>query len=216
MVYHKLIKNFVASFLGIAGIGTLMRFPGIAQAKLISASSHNSSQSILAQNQPTTNSRSENTTPNSRATNSSSSLSSLDNEFMTKAAQSDMTEIQTSKLALQKSQDPTVKSFAQQMIKDHTNSSQQLKQIARSKGFTLPTSIGSDNQALLTKLRNTSGQTFNRAYMQGQIQAHTKTEAEYQKYIKQGQDSDLQAFANKVSPIVSEHLQMAQKDVARL
>jgi putative membrane protein len=218
MVYHKLIKNFVASFLGIAGMGTLMSFPGIAQAKLISDLSHNSSQSILAQNQPTTNSPSENTTPppNSRTTNSSSSLSPLDKEFMTKAAQSDLTEIQTSKLALQKSQDPTVRAFAQQMIKDHTNSSQQLKQIARSKGFTLPTSIGSDNQALLTKLRNTSGQNFNRAYMQGQIQAHTKTEAEYQKYIKKGQDSDLQAFANKVSPIVSEHLQMAQKDVARL
>jgi putative membrane protein len=230
MLYQKkLIKRFVTSFLGVAGISTLISVPGLAQAGL----SHNSSQSILAQNQPTTNTPSVNTTstpgvmnsspsesttpvPNTPRTNSQSSLSALDKEFMTKAAQSDMTEIQTSKLALQKSQDKTVRAFAQKMIKDHTNSSDQLKQIAKNKGFTLPKTIGSDNQALLTKLKNTSGQNFNRAYMQGQIQAHTKTQAEYQKYIRQGQDSDLQAFANKISPIVGEHLQMAQRDVANL
>ncbi|MBO3461360.1 MAG: DUF4142 domain-containing protein [Aetokthonos hydrillicola CCALA 1050] len=204
--------------MGVASISALIGFPKLAQADFRSSFSDSSTQSILAQNTPGTMSEpSSGTTSAPNTTNSgSSSLSALDKEFMTKAAQSDNTEIQISKLALQKSQDKTVRNFAQEMIRDHTNSSNQLKQIAERKGFTLPKGVGADNQALVTGLKNTSGSQFNRAYMQGQIQAHTKTEAEYQKYIKQGQDPDLQAFANKISPIVAEHLQMAQKNVAQL
>jgi len=216
MIYHKrLIKKFVGSFLGVAGISAFIGFPGIAQAKF-NGFSNRSSQSIIAQSTPDTTSPSPGVTSAPDTTNSSSSLSALDKEFMTKAAQSDMTEIQTSKLALQRSQDKTVRNFAQEMIHDHTDSTTQLKQIAKRKGFTLPKSIGSDNQALLTKLKNTSSSNFNRAYMQAQVQAHTKTQAEFQKYLQQGQDPDLQAFANKISPIVAEHLQMAQKDIAQL
>ena len=231
MLYHKrLIKKFVGSFLGVAGVSTFIGFPGLAQANF-NGSSNSSSQSILAQSTPGTNSPSGDatstpgtmdsspsggTTSAPSTTNSSPSLSALDKEFMTKAAQSDMTEIQTSKLALQKSQDKTVTDFAHHMIQDHTDSSQQLMQIAKAKGFTLPKDVGQDNRPLLTKLKQTSGKNFNRAYLQGQVQAHTKTQAEYQKYLKQGQDPDLQAFASKISPIVAEHLQMAQKDVAGL
>ncbi len=216
MLYHKkLIKKFVGSLLGVAGISAFIGFPGIVQAKF-NGFSKSSNQSILAQSTPDTASPSPSVTSAPSTTNSSSSLSTLDKEFMTKAAQSDMTEIRTSKLALQRSQDKTVRNFAQKMIRDHTDSTTQLKQIAKRKGFTLPKSIGSDNQALLTKLKNTSSSNFNRAYMEAQVQAHTKTQAEFQKYLQQGQDPDLQAFANKISPIVAEHLQMAQKDIAHL
>ena len=241
--HNSLIKKVVGSFIGVAGISTFIGFPGLAQANF-NGSANSSSQSILAQSTPgtstpsggamtpapdTTNSSpsanpsgtmdsspSGGTTSAPGTTNSSPSLSALDKEFMTKAAQSDITEIQTSQLALQKSQDKTVRAFAQDMIQAHTDSSQQLMQIAKAKGFTLPKDVGPDNRPLLTKLKQISGKNFNRAYMQGQVQAHTKTQAEYQKYLKQGQDPDLQAFASKISPVVAEHLQMAQKDVAKL
>ena len=205
------MKKFLSSFLGVAGVSALIGFPGMAQAYLQQGSSNNSSKSIIAQNTPDTT---PSATPGS--TNSNPSLSALDKEFMTKAAQSDTTEIQTSELALKKSKDKAVKDFAQHMIKDHTNSTQELKQIASTKGFTLPKGVGSENKPLLTKLQQTSGKSFDRGYIQGQIQAHTKTLAEYQKYIKQGQDPDLQAFAKKIAPIVAEHRQMAQKTATSL
>ena len=216
----SLLKKLVGSFLGIAGISAFIGFPKLAQANFPSNLSEGSHQSILAQDTPgtagTMSSPSSGATSAPNTTNSSSSLSALDKEFMTKAAQSDNTEIQTSKLALRKSQDKTVRNFAQEMIRDHTNSTKQLKQIAQRKGFTLPKDVGADNQPLVTQLKNISGSQFNIAYMEGQVQAHRKTQAEYQKYIQQGQDQDLQAFANKISPIVAEHLQMAQKDTAQL
>lgn len=85
-----------------------------------------------------------------------------------------MTEIQTSQLAPQRSQNKAVRNFAQQMIAEHANSSKQLAQIAKTKNLTLPKDIGPDNKALLTKLTKITGSNFDRAYMQGQVQGHQK------------------------------------------
>ena len=201
----KTIQKIVGGFLGVASASVFI-VPGLAQANLNSHNSNTSKQSILAQTSSPGDTMS---APNSRT-----STSSLDTEFITKAAQSDMTEIQTSQLALQKSKNKSVRDFAQMMIKQHTESSRQLKPIAMSKKVMLPKDIGSENTALLTSLKKVSGSKFDQAYMQGQVQAHTKTQAEYQKYLDQGQDPQLKAFATKISPLVAQHLQMAQKMVA--
>lgn len=209
--HTKTIQKILGGFLGVASASVFI-IPALAQA-------NTSKQSILAQmspsggtmSAPTTNS-SPNSNPSTR--NSSPSTTSLDTEFITKAAQSDMTEIQTSQLALQKSKNKSVRDYAQMMIKHHTESSKELKPIAQSKRVPLPTTIGPENTALLTSLKKVNGSKFDQAYMQGQVQAHTKTQAEYQKYLDQGQDPQLRAFATKISPVVAQHLQMAQKMVA--
>ncbi len=143
-----------------------------------------------------------------------SSVSRLDRQFVMKAAQSDMTEIKTSQLALQRSQNPKVRQFAQMMIDQHTQSSNKLKPIAAQKGVTLPTSLGKANTALLTQLTKQSGTQFDQAYMKGQVQSHQKTEALYQRELQQGQDSDVKSFATQVLPIVQEHLRMADSMIS--
>lgn len=202
--HNKTIKNIIGAFLGVASVSALINLPGLVQAKL------NSSQSI-AQMSPNGGTMS---APGSTNSNPGANTT-LDREFITKAAQSDMTEIQTSQLALQKSQTKAVRDFAQEMIREHTNSSKELKPIAMSKNVTLPKDIGPENKALLASLRKVNGKNFDRAYMQGQVQAHTKTLAEYQKYLEQGQDQQLKPFAAKISPIVAHHLQMAQSMIAK-
>jgi putative membrane protein len=214
MLNHtKGFKKIIGSFLGIAAF---ISIPGLAQANLNSVN-NTSSQYILAQSTPMPRSPSSNESSpsNPDRTNSDPTLSTLDAEFMTKAAQSDLTEIQTSQLALKKSRNRAVRNYAQQMIKQHTASSKKLAAIAKAKNFTLPTALDPENQALLTKLQRVSGNSFNQAYMQGQTLAHQKTLAEYQKYLKEGEDPDLRGFANQISPLVAHHLQMAQKMTAR-
>ena len=218
---RKTIQKIVGGFLGVASASVFI-VPGLAQANLNSSNSNTSKQSILAQmSSPggSTSAPSRNSTPpggtmSAPSRNTTPSSSSLDTEFITKAAQSDMTEIQTSQLALQKSKNKSVRDYAQMMIKHHTESSKELKPIAQSKKVKLPTTLGAENAALLTSLKKVSGSQFDQAYMQGQVQAHTKTDAEYQKYLNQGQDPQLKAFASKIEPLVAQHLQMAQKIVA--
>jgi putative membrane protein len=188
----KTIKKLIVASIGIVSASALVCLPGIAQ------------------------NRQETMSPSSGSMSGSmSSVSKLDRDFMTKAAQSDMTEIQTSQLALQKSQNREIRDYAQKMIQQHTNSSKELMQIAQSKGVTLPKDVGSKNQPLVSKLSKLSGQEFDRAYMQGQIQSHQKTLNEYQAYLQKGQQQELIAFANKIAPLVSQHLEMAQGMVAQ-
>ena len=50
-------------------------------------------------------------------------------------------EVRLSQLALRQSSDPAVKQLAQQMVDDHTKANDALRQVAESKGFTLPPSM---------------------------------------------------------------------------
>ncbi|MUG92931.1 DUF4142 domain-containing protein [Scytonema sp. UIC 10036] len=193
--------------MGVAGISAIIVFPTIGQANTNSDTFKNSEQFILAQKTPGT------TSPAPGSTNRTGSQANINQEFATQARQSDLLEIQTSQLALQRAKSPEVRNFAQRMIKEHTNSSQQLTKIAQQKGYKLPTTLGDANRALLTQLTNASGTNFDQAYMQGQVTAHTKTLANYQNYISNGTDAELKAFANKVAPVVAEHLKMAQSMV---
>lgn len=162
---------------------------------------------------PTTSSPSQ-TNPKSeqRGTNS---VNTVDRQFATKAAQSDMTEIKTSQLALRKSKNPQVLSYAREMIQAHTDSTNQLKPIAARLNLAMPKSLGSENQALVNRLSRLSGNQFDRAYRTGQAQGHAKTQAAFETELQQGQNSDLKAFASEILPVVTMHLQMIQKVTAR-
>jgi hypothetical protein len=70
-----------------------------------------------------------------------SSLSSSDRNFIMKAAQGGMAEVELGQLASQRASDPQVKQFAERMVADHGKANDQLKQIASSKNVTLPTDV---------------------------------------------------------------------------
>lgn len=206
-------SKFFTAGVGFLGTIALTAASGVAQM----APSTNNSDAPMRTGDPGATMQPQGSTqapPHSTASPQRSSLSAIDRQFIIRAAQSDMTEIRTSRLALQRSQNTQVRQYAQHMINQHTQSSNQLKPIAQKKGVTLPKSIGAPNQALYTQLSKLSGSQFDQAYMKGQLAAHTRTEAEYRREVQQGSDPAVKAFASKVLPIVAEHRQMAQGMVA--
>src|ERR1700722_10652830 len=72
-------------------------------------------------------------------------------DFVAEAAQSDMFEIQSSKLASSKMRGD-VQSFANQMVTDHTKTTIQLKGLALSAKIPLPTTMVSSQQNMLDEL----------------------------------------------------------------
>ena len=75
------------------------------------------------------------------AQNNTTTSATADNEvthFIKKAAMMDMKEIKAGKMAQEKAVNPQVRSFGEMMVKDHTNSSAELKTIAGRKNITLP------------------------------------------------------------------------------
>src|SRR5438309_962383 len=75
-------------------------------------------------------------------------------DFVKEAAISDLFEIESSKLAVDKGDEAT-KAFAQQMITDHTKTSSELKAaVAGDPKDPIPTAVDSSHQSKLDKLRN--------------------------------------------------------------
>lgn len=134
-----------------------------------------------------------------------------DAKFVMKASQSDLAEIQMSKLAEQNAQSPAVKEFARKMVEDHTKSSQELMQIVQKSGHTPAKEIGEEHQQMATKLKDMKGQDFDRQYMMGQLKAHKMAIQLFQSAAQNAQDQQIKAFATKTLPVIQHHAQMAQQ-----
>jgi putative membrane protein len=128
--------------------------------------------------------------------------------FVTKAAQGGLTEVAVSKAAAASSQDPKVKQFAEQMVRDHSKANDELSSLAKSKGLQVPTSLDAEHQAIVQKLSNKKGAEFDAAYTKQMKEDHAKTVALFQSAAKSS-DSDLAAFAKKTLPTLMEHKRLA-------
>jgi putative membrane protein len=128
--------------------------------------------------------------------------------FVKQAAQGGLTEVAVSKAAAANSQDPKIRQFADQMVRDHSKANDELADIAKSKGWELPTSLDSEHQAIVQKLSNKKGAEFDAAYSKQMKEDHAKTVALFQSATKSS-DADIAAFAKKTLPTLSEHKRMA-------
>ncbi|WFU12734.1 DUF4142 domain-containing protein (plasmid) [Rhizobium sp. CB3090] len=132
-------------------------------------------------------------------------------DFVNEAARSDMFEIESSKLALERADDAT-KSFAKQMITDHQKTTTQLKQLVTSGKVKapLPTAMSSPQQKMLNKLKSLQGDDFTKQYHSDQVSAHKEAVDLFKRYGNKGQNADLKTWAATTRPALEHHLQMAQ------
>ncbi|MDB5775217.1 MAG: hypothetical protein JWP38_1350 [Herbaspirillum sp.] len=139
-------------------------------------------------------------------------LASKDKRFMTDAAEAGNAEINGSKLALEKSANPSVKDFAEMMVGDHTTASDELKKLAASKNVTLPDGPSAMQKAKIAVLGKLSGAQFDREYASViGVSAHTDAVKLFQKASTGAQDADVKQFAAKILPTLQHHLEMAKK-----
>jgi putative membrane protein len=131
-------------------------------------------------------------------------------DFVKEAATGDMFEIESSKLAQQKTEGP-VKDFATQMITDHTKTSADLSSQARTMNISLPTTLDGSLQTKLDKLRTLNGPDFEKAYMDDQVSAHKDAISLFERYGKGGDSTSLRSWAVTTLPTLQHHLEMAQK-----
>ncbi|TRM53439.1 DUF4142 domain-containing protein [Achromobacter sp. LC458] len=139
-----------------------------------------------------------------------SKLDSKDRDFLENAAQSGHMEVEGSKLALQKSQNAEIKSFAQKMIDDHGKAGQKLASLAKSKGYDAPTEPSLMQQAKLKTL-GMRDDGFDKAYAEGVgVSAHEDAVKLFEDASKNAKDPEVKQFAAETLPILQQHLQMAK------
>jgi putative membrane protein len=134
-----------------------------------------------------------------------------DQKFAMMAAQTDIAELQVSNMALQKSNSDEVKKLAQKLIDDHTKTTDAMKQIASTKGMTLPTETDPKHKVLAKKLESESGDQFDKDYLAANVSDHHKVVAAFQKESQDGKDPDIKGFATQYLPAIQEHTQMLEQ-----
>lgn len=136
--------------------------------------------------------------------------------FLKKAAMAGMAEIALGKLAEQKASSPAVKSFAREMVADHTQANAELAALAKQKGYELPTQLDEKTLATEAELRKLSGAEFDQAYMAQMTKDHDKVVEAFENASKSSTDDDVKAFAAKTLPTLQGHLEQARQTRASL
>lgn len=142
-------------------------------------------------------------------------VTATDKDLMRKLAFSNISEIATANLALKKTSNPMVKTFAQHMIDDHTKASEELKTLAQRKNVALPTEPDPQHSAASKKMALMSGSAFDQIYIhEAGVVDHRATLHLLQNIGAHATDIDLKALAQKLTPTVVAHLDMVQKEKA--
>ena len=136
--------------------------------------------------------------------------------YVANAGASDLYEMQSSQIALQKSQNASVRQFAQMMITDHTQTTQTVMAAAQAAGMTPPPPMLMPMQAdMIAQLQSANGADFDRMYLSQQVQAHQMALALHSNYMKHGDTPQLRQAASSAVPIVRMHLDRV-KSLARM
>jgi putative membrane protein len=133
--------------------------------------------------------------------------------YVQMAASSDMYEIQSSQIALSKAQNPLVRQFAQMMVTDHTNTTQQLMAASQAAGLPPMTPMMMPMHArMVSELQAApGGASFDNLYARQQLMAHQQALALHSNYAARGDTPALRAVAANATPVVRRHLDLVRR-----
>ncbi|MEV4607217.1 DUF4142 domain-containing protein [Neorhizobium sp. LMR1-1-1.1] len=147
----------------------------------------------------------------STGVNSALGVAPKTEDFIMEASASDVFEIESSKLALQKGNDAT-KGFAQQMVTDHEKTTAELRALLASgkvQGNPVAT-LTEDFKEEVDELAKLDGDNFSEEYIDDQVEAHEDAVDLFKRYAEGGENAELKAWAAKTRPALEHHYQMAQ------
>ncbi|MCU0549936.1 MAG: DUF4142 domain-containing protein [Leptolyngbya sp. Prado105] len=136
----------------------------------------------------------------------------IDVSFANEAAQAGVGNIMLGQLALRRSNNQTVRNFAQAEIQEQQGISADLNRIAPRIGVTLPTTPAARFQAIMSRLSQLSGTQFDTAYLdEGGVNAHLEVAALFQRETAFGRNPELVSVANRSLPTINQHFTIASQ-----
>jgi putative membrane protein len=176
----------------------------------------NSNKAATSDKESSTNQPPAGAASSATASSSSSTSANADQDFIANAAKGNRAEVTLGKMVASKTKDPSVRQFAQQMVKDHTTALNELTQLAQSKNITLPEGLPDDATALQSKLSSASGKALDKDYMDSMVDDHKKDVSEFQDASQNAKDPDVKQWAAKTLPTLQAHLQKAEQIDAKV
>nr|WP_244106451.1 DUF4142 domain-containing protein [Burkholderia anthina] len=134
----------------------------------------------------------------------------IDAEFVDKASIVGRTQLQASQLALDRSSNPDVKTFARRMVDDHGRIAVALRRLGVQKGVPVQARMLVD--PAVSALRTKHGRAFDTGYVElAGPHAHEDLIRLYEAEAHGGRDPQLRAFAADTLPTLKAHLTAARQ-----
>jgi putative membrane protein len=130
-------------------------------------------------------------------------------EFINVAAQSDEFQRQAGQIAIDRATSPDVRQLAQDLVNEHTKSTQSLTEAAQKGGQTPPpssVSLSEEQKMMLDKLRKADSKEFDALYLLQQAKVHHNALGLMQGYAANGSNSSLKQTATNSAPVIQQHL----------
>jgi putative membrane protein len=143
--------------------------------------------------------------------NSALGVAPTTEDFVAQASMSDMFEIESSKLAVERS-DVATKTFAEQMIQGHQKTTAELKALVDGGKVKIApaTAMSGDQKDSIEAMKKLQGADFIAQYHDDQVEAHEDAVDLFKRYADGGENADLKAWAAKTVPDLEHHLKMAE------
>ena len=140
------------------------------------------------------------------------SLSPVDYAFIGQTNQGNQYQIESGKVVLTSTTDPSVKSYAAQMVPSHEEVQQRLTRLLQRKNVTPPPTslLASSFRAETDLLTSASGVSRDAIYVREQVAYQVGNDELYRWEIANGTDAQLKAFAKVVLVEVDKHLAIAK------
>ena len=142
--------------------------------------------------------------------------------FVENAATGDLYEIESSRLALERSRSPEVRLAAQQMIVDHTANTHHLMaalEMNETRGVPQPPrALDARRQTMIEHLRDAPDDSFDEAFASQQVMAHQESVALLRSYAGDGDNPQLRSLATSALPMIERHLrhmETLQQNISR-
>jgi putative membrane protein len=156
-------------------------------------------------------------TPPESAQKSGKVMALTDGQIMQVLANVDSGEIEQAQIALSNATSPAVREFAQHMVDQHTQSTQEAQQLStQTKIIPSPSEPADEVHAkgskVLDKLKSADAGSFDSVYIQAQLQQHQDVlKMLNEKLIPSASSTEVRAALQKTKSMVQHHIDLAQK-----
>lgn len=137
-------------------------------------------------------------------------MSQNDQMFLRKAARDNLAEIQTAKFVEQKTKDPAIRKYAQDLRTDHANAEMQLKKVAQQAGVVLPANPNPTQTAQLDQLKQLSGKKLDDTFVKDQLKGHKQAIKSFDSEIATSHDPAVKDFAETTLPHLQDHIRIGE------
>ena len=150
-------------------------------------------------------------TANSGLAQDASRSMSADRTFVMTADEGNSTEIAASQMALKKSKNSEIRTYAQQMIDDHTKLRTDMAPFASQMGVTTPQPLNAAHQAEAKRMAALSGKQFEMEYIKAMDVDHHKTLGLFQNEESTTSNQELKTAVQQGEQVVKQHTDMADQ-----